>query len=194
MRTRVIRRCLIVGVAAALGGGLAVPADPPRGPAQSAADAAKPAGGRVSVAEARERAKLMHEIYSNTLVVTHHHYFRHEGKTLPARAMEDVFEQIEKDSGIQTRWIAVNTPAMSINHEAKSAFEKKAAEEIAAGKAAYDRVEDGYYRRAGAIPLAAGCVGCHTKVFQTPAKTPRFAGLVISIPVTETKDRPGGAK
>jgi hypothetical protein len=194
MRPRILCWCLTAGVIAALGSGLAVPADPPKGPAQPPAEAAKPAGGRVSVAEARDRAKLMHEIYSNTLVVTHHYYFRHEGKTLPARAMEDVFEQIEKDSGIQSRWIAVNTPAMSINHEAKSAFEKKAAEEIAEGKAAYDRVEDGYYRRAGAIPLGAGCVGCHTKVFQTPAKTPRFAGLVISIPVTEENGRPAGAK
>ena len=93
------------------------------------------------------------------LVVTHHYFFRHEGRTLPARAMEDIFEQIEKDSGIQTRWIAVNTPPMSVNHEAKSVFEKKAAEEIAAGKAAYDRVEDGYYRRASAIPLGAGWHG-----------------------------------
>jgi hypothetical protein len=175
-----IRLWAVVG---ALAGALALNADPPKDPPRPTA---KPdAVERVSVPEARARAKLMHEIYANTLVVTHHYYFRHEGKTLPARAMEDVFEQVEKDSQIQTRWIAVNTPAMSVNHEPKSAFEKKAAEEIAAGKGEYDRVEDGYYRRAAAIPLGAGCVGCHTKVFQAQAKTPRFAGLVISIPVTE---------
>jgi hypothetical protein len=28
-------------------------------------------------------------------------------------------------------------------------------------------------------------VGCHTKFFTEPPKTPRFAGLVISIPVTD---------
>jgi hypothetical protein len=186
MRARVIRRCLIV--VAALGCVLAVSADPPREAAK------KPVEERVSVAEARARAKLMHEIYSNTLAVTHHHYFRQEGKTLPARAMEDVFEAIEKDTGIMTRWLAVNTPPMSVNHDVKTAFEKKAAEELTAGKTEYERVEDGYYRRVGVIPLGVGCVGCHTKQFQMPAKTPRFAGLVISIPVTEETDRPATKK
>ena len=70
--------------------------------AQPPAKEAKPEQvTRVSVAEARAQAKLMYEIYSNTLIVTHHHYFRREGTTLPSRAMEDVFEQIEKDSKIQ---------------------------------------------------------------------------------------------
>lgn len=153
--------------------------------AEAPKEKTEPAEERVTVAEARTQAKLMHEIYSNTLVVTHHYYFRHDGKTLPARAMDDVFEQIEKDTKIKTRWIAVNTPAMSINHEAKSDFEKKAVDELSGGKTDYDRVEEGFYRRATVIPLGAGCVGCHTKLFQTTAKTPRFAGLVISIPVKE---------
>jgi hypothetical protein len=182
MSPRITRLCVLACGAGALAGTLALNAGPP-GAGPKGADAKTPAPERVTEAEARARAKLMHEIYSNTLVVTHHYYFRHEGKTLPARAMEDVFEQIEKDSGIQSRWIAVNTPAMSINHEPASAFEKKAAAELAAGKAEYERVEDGYYRRAGPIPLGAGCVGCHTKLSQTSARTPRFAGLVISIPV-----------
>jgi hypothetical protein len=177
-----VRLWLVASVAAALAGTLALNADPTTATSKGA-EPTPPVAERVTEAEARARARLMHEIYSNTLVVTHHYYFRHEGKTLPARAMEDVFEQIEKDSGIKTRWIAVNTTAMSVNHEPSSAFEKKAAAELAAGKAEYEQVEDGYYRRAGAIPLGAGCVGCHTKVSQTSARTPRFAGLVISIPV-----------
>lgn len=72
---------------------------------------------------------------------------------------------------------------MSTSHQPKTAFEKKAVEEISAGKSEYDAVEDGYYRRAGAIPLGSACVGCHTRFGQNTAKTPRFAGLVISIPV-----------
>ena len=74
---------------------------------------------------------------------------------------------------------------MSVNHEPQTSFEKKAAEELTAGKKDYERIEDGYYRRAGVIPLGVGCVGCHTKLFAANAKTPRFAGLVISIPVKE---------
>ncbi len=42
-----------------------------------------------------------------------------------------MFARIEKRSNVKSRWIAVNTPAMSINHEPETAFEKKAAEELA---------------------------------------------------------------
>ncbi len=139
----------------------------------------------VSVAEARERARLLHQVYAATLDTIHHYYFRSDRPTLPARAMEDVFAEIDKEAKIQTRWIAVNTPAMSINHEPKSDFEKEAAAQLAAGKLDYDRVEKGYYRRAGVIPLGAGCISCHTRFSPAPVKTPRFAGLVISIPVSD---------
>jgi hypothetical protein len=190
MNAKRIGQWALVGVAGLLGFSLTLNAEPPEtspgGPAEKAkAAAAKPDDARVTVAEARERARLMHEIYSVSLEVMHHHYFRNDRPTLPARALEDVFDEIDERSKIKTRWIAVNTPAMSVDHEPETEFEKKAAAEIAAGKTQYDRVEDGYYRRAGVIPLGAGCVGCHTKLFRSPAKTPRFAGLVISIPVKD---------
>lgn len=139
----------------------------------------------ITVEEARERARLMYNIYSVSLEVLHHHYFRHDKPTLPARAMEDIFIEIDERMNIESRWIAVNTPPMSVSHAASTPFEKKAAEEISAGKTEYDSVEKGYYQYAGVIPLKAGCVGCHTKLFSTPVKTPRFAGLVIRIPVKD---------
>ena len=46
---------------------------------------------RVPVAVARDRAKLMHEIYSATLEVMHDRYFHADRAVVPARAMEDVF-------------------------------------------------------------------------------------------------------
>lgn len=180
MKTQLRRVCVLAGVAAALGFSLTLNADPPKEAATK-----KAADERVTVAEARERAKLMHQMYSATLDVVHHHYFRREGAVLPARALEDVFAEMEEQTKIKARWIAVNTPAMSINHNPETEFEKKAAEVIASGKAEYDRIEDGHYKRAGVIPLGVGCVGCHTKVFQNTARTPRFAGLVISIPVRD---------
>jgi hypothetical protein len=170
--------CALTGV---LGFTLALSADPPAGKVQ---DKAAP-DNRVPVAVAKDRAKLMHKVYAATLEAMHQHYFRRERAVLPARALEDVFAELDRESDIKTKWIAVNTPAMSITHEPQTAFEKKAAEELAAGKGEYARVEGGYYTRAAAIPLGAGCVSCHTKFFTTPPKTPRFAGLVISIPVTD---------
>ncbi len=181
----------LLGASGVLGFSLTLNADPPTGsasqpPAKAQGKAAEmPTLKRVSVAEARERARLMHQIYAASLEVIHHHYFRSDRRTLPARALEDVFAEIDEQSKIKTRWIAVNTPAMSVSHEPKSDFEKEAVRHLAAGKPDYDRIEDGYYRRAGAIPLGAACVSCHTRFFQAPPKTARFAGLVISIPVQD---------
>lgn len=148
---------------------------------------AEPPGGDVSVsaASAREKAKLTHNIYAATLEVMHHHYFRNNRAVLPARALEDVFAEMESQSKVKAKWIAVNTKAMSINHEPKSEFEKKAAAALAAGKGEFELVEDGYYHRAAAIPLGSGCVRCHTGFFAGDPKSPRFAGLVISVPLTK---------
>lgn len=151
--------------------------------------ATKASGANVvtAVTVARERAKLLHDIYSTTLDVMHRHYFRHDGPVLPARAMEDVFEDIAGLTGDKANWISVNTKAMSINHKPKTAFEKKAAAELSTGKEEYELVENGVYQRAAVIPLRSGCVGCHTKNFTDAIKIPRFAGLVISVPLKVEK-------
>lgn len=138
---------------------------------------------RVPLAAARERAELMHRIYEATLHVMHERYFHDVRAMVPARALEDVFSELARQSRVEAKWISVNTRAMSLNHEPQTEFEKAAAKEIAAGNDEFERVENGYYRRAGAIPLASGCVNCHTGFFNAPPKTPRFAGLVISVPV-----------
>ena len=140
-----------------------------------------------AVAVARERAKLLHDIYSTTLDVIHRHYFRPERAVLPARAMEDVFDDMAQLSGDKAQWISVNTKAMSIQHTPTTPFEKKAAAELSAGKDEYEAVENGVYQRAGVIPLRGSCVGCHTKHFSGPFKSPRLAGLVISIPLKVAK-------
>ncbi|MFO1007996.1 MAG: hypothetical protein U0929_18705, partial [Planctomycetaceae bacterium] len=50
---------------------------------------------RVPVEVARDRAKLMHDIYTATLDVMHHRYFHREKSVVPARAMEDVFDEMK---------------------------------------------------------------------------------------------------
>ncbi|MFO0966570.1 MAG: DUF3365 domain-containing protein [Gemmataceae bacterium] len=170
----------LVGLASGLLFCVSLNAEPPA--AKGDAPATAP-DQRIPVAEARERARLMHKIYANTLEALHRHYFRGDRAVLPARALEDVFADVDEQAKIKTRWIAVNTQAMSVHHEPKTDFEKQAAAALAGGKTEFDRVEDGYYRRAGVIPLSGSCLACHTRFFSTPPKTPRFAGLVISIPV-----------
>lgn len=138
---------------------------------------------RVSVEIARDRARVMHDVYSATLDVIHHRYFHGDRAVIPARAMEDIFDEINQQSKAEARWIAVNTTAMSIDHEPETDFEKRAAREISAGKIEVEAVEEGYYRRAGAIRLGGGCMSCHGGFFRAPSATKKFAGLVISIPV-----------
>lgn len=138
---------------------------------------------RVAVDVARDRAKMMHIIYAATLDVMHDRYFHGDRAIVPARAMEDVFSEIQRQSGTQARWIAVSLEPMSVDHEAESDFEKRASKEIAAGKTEVEVVEGGYYRRAGAIPLTSNCVSCHAGFFRKPSTKPKFAGLVISVPI-----------
>jgi hypothetical protein len=148
---------------------------------QTAAGPAEAANYETKVAAAREQAILLHRVYSATLDVLHHRYFRRDGSVLPARAMEDVFEEMVSSSGTYANWISVNTKAMNIDHEPSTDFEKKAAEEISTGKEAYELAGKAVYRRATAIPLRSSCVGCHTKMFSTGPTSPRFAALVITI-------------
>jgi len=152
-------------------------------PPDAGQSTAKPEPERVSIQEARQQAQLMHRIYVATLDAMHHHYFHANKAVLPARAMEDVFADVARATNSKARWIAVNTQAMSVEHEPATEFEKKAAVELAKGNAEHAIVEGGYYRRAGSVPLSGGCIGCHTGNSATAAAVPRYAGLVISIPV-----------
>jgi hypothetical protein len=154
----------------------AEPATPP----EKANDAAG-----VPLAVARDRAKVMHDVYAATLEVMHDRYFHDERAIVPARALEDVFDEITRQSNVKARWISVNTKPMSIQHEPKSDFEKQAAAAIAEGKGELELVEKDFYRRAAPIPLTGGCVSCHTGFFAGAPKSPRFAALVISIPLAE---------
>jgi len=70
-------------------------------------------------------------------------------------------------------------------HEPKTEFEKKAAQELAAGKDRYEVVKGGVYRRAGRVLLLGGCISCHVGFGAPQTKSPRFAGLVIAIPVRD---------
>jgi len=140
---------------------------------------------RVTVEVARDHAKLMHSIYKATLDVMHDRYFHADRAVVPARAMEDVFLELKRQSDVQARWISANLKPMSVSHKPETKFEKQAAKEIGNGKPDVEIVEDGFYRRAGAIPIGSGCISCHSGFFKNPSKKPKFAALVISIPVSD---------
>ncbi len=134
-----------------------------------------------AVEAAREKAKLLHHIYVATLDTMHHYYFHVNKAVIPARAMEDIFADVSKETQSSARWISVNTKAMSVDHEPTTPFEKQAAVELAKGQADFELVDDKYYRRASIIPLTNGCIGCHVGHFAKPTDKEHYAGLVISI-------------
>lgn len=145
----------------------------------------KESAQRVSLAAAKDRAKVLHAVYLSTLDVMHRQYFHGDRAVVPARALEDVFRDMKREQNIEAKWISVNVRAMSIDHKPETAFEKRAAGEIAKGKESIETVEDGFYRRAGRVSLGGGCIGCHEGFSLNRSTSRKFAGLVISIPVTK---------
>ncbi len=153
-------------------------------PQAADAEVGKPEGERPTIAEARRQAKLLHEVYVTTLHTVHRTYFDEDSRdTIPARAMENVFRDVDRETGGRTRWIAVNTPAMNIDHKPEPGFEKDAARQLAKGDREFEKIEDGVYRRAGAVSLFAGCTKCHLSGIRPQQNVRSVAGLVISIPV-----------
>ena len=138
---------------------------------------------RVSVEVARDRAMLLQDVYLSTLDVIHHRYFHAEKAVIPARAMEDIFKDMQKARHIQARWIAVNLKPMGVDHEPKSDFEKHSVLKIKTGSRTVEAVDGGYYRRTVAIPLTGKCIDCHDAFREAASPTSKFAGLVISVPV-----------
>ncbi len=139
----------------------------------------------LTVAEARRQASLLNETYMATLHVVHRQYFDTKQRdTLPARALEDVFKQIDERTKGRTRWISVNAPAMNIDHEPKPGFEEDAAKALTGGSRDFERVENGLYHRAAAVTLFASCNKCHLSALSS-RRTGRVAALVITLPVRQ---------
>ena len=140
--------------------------------------------GEPSIDAARQHAIVAQDIYSATLGMLHRRYFHNDKALLPARAMQDVFDEIENGSKVKAQWISASLKPMSIDHAPKTEFERQAAKEIAAGSPHLEIVEEGYYRRAIAIPLTGGCLGCHEGMFQNSGGK-KFAGLIVSVPIQD---------
>lgn len=148
---------------------------------------------RVEFSVARDRAELLHDVYSSALHAIHQRYFHLDRATVPAKALEDVFEDMQGRRDIHAKWISASFTPMNIDHKPKTEFEKMASRKISRGEPVVEVIEDGWYRRAGAISMNGHCVNCHAGHLQdSPSK--RFGGLVISIPIkNEVSERTSDA-
>jgi hypothetical protein len=135
-----------------------------------------------SVAEARARARILHEAFHGALQVVHRDFFdEDDARVLPSGSLEDVFTELEKQFDIKIRWLAVNAKAMNIDHEASDDFEKDAVQALQSGKKEYERVSDDRYLHVGTIRLASQCLKCHLP--RRTSTADRSAALSISMPL-----------
>lgn len=136
----------------------------------------------ITPAEARGRAKLLHETMHATLQVVHHEYYREdEALKLPAATLRSVFRELAERQKVELRWLAVNADAMNVDHRPRDPFERQAVKELAGGKKEFEQVSDNVYRFAGPITLTSDCLKCHA-----PTRTSnqdRAAALVITMPL-----------
>ena len=181
VKARLAAMLLLCLLAAAWQRGIAqTPSVPPEPPPQQSS----------AVAAAQTQADLLHQTLTATLSVIHRSYFK-GGETLPvpSRALEDVFYRLKRNAKIEARWMAVNTPAMSLQHKPRNAFEKRAATALARGQRTFVQVDQGYLRRAGAITLFSSCLKCHSPAAPGKKRNP-VAALVISVPLPEFRREP----
>lgn len=135
-----------------------------------------------TVAEARDRAELLHETIHGALQVVHHEYYREdEGLAIPASTLKKVFQQLADQKRVSARWLVVDGAAMNTDHLPQTEFERKAAAAISSGKSAYEEVAADVYRRAGSITLKSDCLKCHLP--NRKSTEDRSAGLILSIPI-----------
>lgn len=136
-----------------------------------------------SVAEARGRARLLHETIHGALQVMHRDFFNEDDALkIPSASLDDVFAELKKTHGVTVRWLAVNAEPMNVDHKPADEFEKQAAQALTAGKEEYDAVSGDLFRFAGLISLPSECLKCHL-----PRRTDnkeRAAGVVINVPLS----------
>jgi hypothetical protein len=150
---------------------------------------ASPDLGPIQIQEARERARLLHDLVHDTLQVVHEEYYREdEGLTLPAAAFRTVFDRFQRRQGVTLRWLAVDVEPMNLNHEPRTEFEKAAREVLKGGQPFHEELKETAYHFAGGIRLTSECLKCH--VPNRTSLRDRLAGLVIEIPLERSVQNP----
>ncbi|MBL8813159.1 MAG: DUF3365 domain-containing protein [Planctomycetaceae bacterium] len=154
-------------------------------PGQEAGETSDSAAATLEIP--RRQAEVLHSAMHSALRVVHDRYYKEdEGLTIPAAALEEVFQDVQNEHRVQFRWLVVEGQAMNVDHSAKTDFEKDAVKALKEGKPFLETTEDNMYRRAGPITLTNHCLKCHLPDRKSTKN--RTAGLIISVPLsTERK-------
>ncbi|TWT57274.1 hypothetical protein KOR42_06330 [Thalassoglobus neptunius] len=132
-----------------------------------------------NVAHARRLASILFESVHGSLQVMHRDLFREdESLSIPSRSLEDVFSVLNRKYNVELRWLAVDTPAMNIDHEPSSEFEKQVVRHLRTQETSFESIEGNRFHYAGRIRLSTTCLGCH--VPRRSDNDDRFAGLLMT--------------
>ena len=135
-----------------------------------------------TIDEARDRARLLHELVHGALQVVHRDFFDEENiHAIPSASLEDVFREMSRGYGVEIKWLNVNTDVVNVDHQPETEFDQIAAKGLAKDQSFVEASEAGRYHYAGRIRLASQCLKCHLKHRTSTAD--RTAGLVISMPL-----------
>ena len=141
----------------------------------------------ITIDEARGRVRILETVYLSSLQNIHRNYFREDQRLpIPSRVLEDVFFSVSNRNGIKSRWIAVNTPAMNVEHKPKPGFETRATAALTAKTSRFEEVKDDILYSARSVTLLASCQRCHLSSLAQQNGGRRIAGLVIEIPLKNT--------
>lgn len=139
-------------------------------------------GSTPDITAQRQQAEVLHSAMHSALRVVHDRYYREdEALMIPAAALKEVFNDVEKKHHVQFRWLVVEGQAMNVDHAAKTDFEKAAVQALKSGKGFLETTESDMYRRAAPIALNNHCLKCHMP--DRKSTRDRTAGLIISVPL-----------
>ena len=135
-----------------------------------------------TLAEARARARLLHESIRGTLQVVHRDFFdEDDSHSIPSASLEDVFDEMHKSYDVKLKWLIVETDIINVDHQPDGDFEKAAVKALKNDKPLHEEIENQRYRFAGPIRLSSQCLKCHVK--HRKSTEDRIAGLLISMPL-----------
>jgi hypothetical protein len=135
-----------------------------------------------SVAEARSRARLLHESIHGTLQVVHRDLFDDDDpQAIPSSSLKDVFHELTSEFQVEMKWLVVDTDVVNVDHQPGDAFEHAAVSALKRGQEHFEQFDAHRYRFAGSIRLGSQCLKCHVK--RRSSNADRTAGLLISMPL-----------
>ena len=149
-----------------------------------AGDRGKKGPDPASLARTRETVKMLDDLYKTAVVSITNHYVEGQAGTPAAAVAMEVFDAMRKKGWHNARLVDATGKPRNKANVAKTPFEKKAVEEMKAGKSYYEEVAqvDGkdVLRAATVVPaVLKQCAVCHgrkegqllgTIVYEVPIK------------------------